>query len=53
MPQEFEFIRLVGEERRVGPSLKSVSRHFQKERECFLFISPHDDDVALGAGLFI
>jgi LmbE family N-acetylglucosaminyl deacetylase len=53
MPQEFEFVRLIGEERRVGPSLKSVSRHFDKDRECFLFISPHDDDVALGAGLFI
>ncbi len=30
-----------------------MSRHFDKDRECFLFVSPHDDDVALGAGLFI
>ena len=48
-----EFVRLVGEERRVGDTLSSVSRHWQGDRERFLFISPHDDDVALGAGLFI
>ena len=48
-----EFVRLVGEERRAGDTLSSVSRHWQGDRERFLFISPHDDDVALGAGLFI
>ena len=47
-----EFVRLVGEERRSGDTLASVSRHWQGDRERFLFISPHDDDVALGAGLF-
>lgn len=48
-----EFVRLVGEERRAGDTLAGVSRHWQGDRERFLFISPHDDDVALGAGLFI
>lgn len=48
-----EFVRLVGEERRVGNTLASVSRHWQGDRERFLFVSPHDDDVALGAGLFV
>lgn len=48
-----EFVRLVGEERRVGDTLASVSRHWQGDRERFLFVSPHDDDVALGAGLFV
>ena len=48
-----EFVRLVGDERRTGDTLASVSRHWQGEKERFLFISPHDDDVALGAGLFI
>ena len=50
---KIEFIRLVGEERRVGDTLASVSRHWQGDRERFLFISPHDDDVVLGTGLFI
>jgi LmbE family N-acetylglucosaminyl deacetylase len=49
----FEFVRLVGSERRVGPTLASVSRSWRRERECFLFISPHDDDVAIGGGLTI
>lgn len=53
MEKEFEFIRLVGNERRVGDTLASVSRHWQSDKECFVFVSPHDDDVALGGGLFI
>ena len=51
MAKEFEFVRLVGAERRVGPTLASVSRHWKQEEESFLFISPHDDDVVLGGGL--
>lgn len=53
MASSFEFVRLVGNERRTGPDLKSVSKHWQNERECFVFVSPHDDDAALGSGLFI
>ena len=53
MKEEFEFVRLVGNERRVGSALASVSRHWQANKESFLFVSPHDDDVALGAGLLI
>jgi len=53
MSNRFEVIRLVGEERRVGESLASVSRHWQGDKECFCFVSPHDDDVVLGAGLAI
>lgn len=48
-----EFVRLVGSERRVGDTLAGVSRHWLGQKERFLFISPHDDDVVLGAGLFI
>lgn len=50
---EFEFVRLVGNERRVGPTFASVSRHWQGKKERFLVISPHDDDAVLGAGLLI
>lgn len=50
---ETEFVRLVGEERRVGNTLASVSRHWMGNKEKFLFISPHDDDAVLGAGLFM
>lgn len=51
--QKFEFVRLVGEERRVGATLASVSRHWKQESECFLFVSPHDDDVVIGGSLMI
>jgi len=50
---DFEFVRLVGTERRVGTTLESVSKHWQKDKECFLFVSPHDDDVVLGSGLLV
>ncbi len=53
MKEDFEFVRLVGNERRVGPTLASVSRHWQGEKERFMFVSPHDDDVVLGSGLLI
>jgi LmbE family N-acetylglucosaminyl deacetylase len=53
MKQDFQFIRLTGDERREGPSLASVSRHWQGKKERFLFVSPHDDDAALGGGLLI
>jgi len=50
---QFEFIRLVESERRVGPTLASVSRHWREAEQCFLFLSPHDDDVVIGGGLMI
>ena len=53
MQGKFEFIRLVGNERRVGTNLADVSRHWQGKKERFLMISPHDDDAVLGAGLLI
>ena len=48
-----EFVRLVEAERRVGPTLASVSRHWKEEEQRFLFVSPHDDDVAIGGSLMI
>lgn len=51
--ENVEFVRLVGTERRVGHTLSAVSRHWQGDKERFLFISPHDDDAVLGAGLFM
>ncbi len=51
--QGFEFVRLVGNERRVGTTLAGVSRHWQGKKERFLVVSPHDDDAVLGAGLLI
>lgn len=51
--EEFEFVRLVGNERRVGARLADVSRHWQGDNERFLFVSPHDDDAVLGVGLLI
>jgi LmbE family N-acetylglucosaminyl deacetylase len=53
MQDKFELVRIVGNERRVGSRLASVSRHWQGRKERFLVISPHDDDAVLGAGLLI
>jgi LmbE family N-acetylglucosaminyl deacetylase len=53
MQEKFEFVRLVGNERRVGSYLADVSRHWQGKNERFLTVSPHDDDAVLGAGLLI
>ncbi len=53
MKDQFEFVRLVETERRVGPTLASVSRHWKQQEECFLFVSPHDDDVIIGGSLMI
>ena len=53
MVEPVEFIRLIGNEKRIGPSLASVSRHWQGRSERFLFISPHDDDAILGTGLLM
>jgi LmbE family N-acetylglucosaminyl deacetylase len=53
MSEAAEYVRLVGSERRDGATLAEVSRHWQGRRERFLFVSPHDDDAAIGAGLFI
>ncbi len=50
---KIEFVRIVGDERRAAETLAGVSKHWQGDKERFLLISPHDDDVALGAGLFI
>jgi LmbE family N-acetylglucosaminyl deacetylase len=53
-PKEaFEFVRLVENERRVGPTLASVSRHWKQQEQRFLFLSPHDDDVIIGGGLML
>jgi LmbE family N-acetylglucosaminyl deacetylase len=51
--ESFEFVRLVENERRVGPTLASVSRHWKQQPQRFLFLSPHDDDVIIGGGLMI
>ena len=51
--QRFEVVRLIGRKRKAGPSLAAVEADWQRGKECFLFVSPHDDDVALGGALTI
>ena len=53
MQEEIEFVRLVGNERRVGSHLGDVSQTWQGKKQRFLMISPHDDDAVLGAGLLM
>ena len=47
MNNDIEFVRLIGTERRVGPTLESVSRHWQGEIERFLNVRPPDDEAVL------
>ena len=51
--ESFEFVRLVENDRRAGPTLASVSRHWKQHEQRFLFLSPHDDDVVIGGGLMV
>ena len=53
MSETIEYVRLVESERRVADTLAAVSRSWRHGRERFLFVSPHDDDVAIGAGIFL
>lgn len=53
MQEKIEYVRLVGNERRVGSHLADVSQNWQGKKQRFLMISPHDDDAVLGAGLLI
>ena len=50
MGEEFQVVRLVGDERRVASTLSGVSKHWQGGKECFLFVSPHDDDALSAQG---
>ena len=53
MTDQFEVVRLVAGHRRIASTLSGVSRHWQGEKESFLFVSPHDDDTVFGAGLLV
>lgn len=53
MQEKIEFVRIVGNERRIGSKLAEVSRHWQGGKERFLMVSPHDDDAVLGVGLLM
>ena len=46
-----EFVRLEGNNRIQGSSLGDIFKDWNKDQECFLFVSPHDDDVILGSGI--
>lgn len=53
MKDEIRLVRLTDGKRHTGSTLKEVSKDWQGQKECFLFICPHDDDIVIGAGLLV
>lgn len=50
---QVRLVRLADGKRHTGSTLKQVSKDWQDQKECFLFICPHDDDIVGGAGLLV
>lgn len=51
MSDTLEITRLTPEGKIQGGSMEEGFADWDKDNECFLFVSPHDDDVILGGGL--
>jgi hypothetical protein len=54
MSQQFQFTRLQdGKKQRLATLRDAIGMPAQAARETWLFVSPHDDDLVIGAGLWI
>ena len=54
MSADYEFVKLAEGNKRVASDKPSeIFADWQEDKECFLFVSPHDDDVVLGGGLML
>ena len=53
MSDEVKLVRLDSKGRTEGARLADVFPDWNEGQECFMMLSPHDDDVVLGAGLLI
>ncbi|MCH5373173.1 MAG: PIG-L family deacetylase [Planctomycetes bacterium] len=49
----FRFTRLIGDQKRRTSSLAEVMGDADLAQQTWLFVSPHDDDLCIGAGLFM
>src|SRR5687768_8114587 len=54
MSQQFQFTRLQdGKKQRLATLQDAIGMTKQGTRETWLFVSPHDDDLVIGAGLWM
>jgi len=53
MKSDFEITSLESGTRLKADTLGKGLLHWQEQKECFLFISPHDDDAVIGSGLLM
>src|SRR3954469_14950937 len=53
MPTGFSFTRLEAEKKNRLANLNDAIGVPSGQRETWLFVSPHDDDLAIGAGLWM
>ncbi len=49
----FQFTRLIGEQKRRASSLSEILNDRDLAQQTWLFVSPHDDDLCIGAGLLL
>jgi len=49
----FRFTRLIGDQKQRTSSLAEVMGGAALDQQTWLFVSPHDDDLCIGAGLFM
>lgn len=49
----FHFTRLIGEQKRRASSLSEILNDRDLAQQTWLFVSPHDDDLCIGAGLLL
>ena len=49
----FRFTRLTKNKKKRFPDLGSIMENSEIGSETWLFVSPHDDDVCIGAGLWL
>ena len=51
MPEGFTYYRRTGGQVLKSDSLAGIFPEWNRQRECWLFASPHDDDIVCGCGL--
>jgi len=52
-PSPFHFVRQTGQKRRASTDLLQTMNIQDRQREKWLFVSPHDDDLAIGGALWM
>ncbi|QDU32274.1 GlcNAc-PI de-N-acetylase [Poriferisphaera corsica] len=53
MSSDFQLVKLENNKRVVSENFADILADWQPGKECFLFVTPHDDDAILGGGLML